>query len=545
MSESERKPRLCHLVKWPEFSGYGFNLHAERGKAGQYIGKVDEGSPAVAAGLKESDRIVEVNGVNIGNENHQQVVSRIKAGGEEVTLLVVDAETDSYYKENRILVTSTDEDILKFSAARDEPRPAETESTPLDPEDEPEPEVEEQEPEPEPEVEQDPETVLHDYETVPPYVNPQDEEEQEVAAEVEPEPEPELAPEPEPEPEPEVSVTPAVVSDVVEDTPVKFYPRLCHMAKWPDFVGYGFNLHAERDRTGQFIGTVDDASPAQTAGLKEGDRIIEVNGSNIESDSHQEVIRKVKAGGDETQLLVVDTETDEYYKSRGIRVHNGLEEVRYKKSDRSEVQENKENQVPSMNSDSGVTARLCHIKKWPHFQGYGFNLHAEKNKSHGQFIGKIDDGSPAENAGLKEGDRIVEVNGANVEVESHQAVIGYIKAGGNETRLLVVDSAADQSFKSRGIKISGSMSQLQYIKTEDRGAPVNGQAEVSQPQRQMAPTPAVNSAPPQTNGKPADLSQGLQMSAKEMREMLARKKKADPKHNKMSFQSKLEAFQKM
>lgn len=131
MTDSECRPRLCHLVKWPEFAGYGFNLHAERGKAGQFIGKVDEGSPSVAAGLKEADRIVEVNGVNIGNENHQQVVSRIKAGGEEVTLLVVDAETDNYFKENRQLVASNVDSVWRLSAVRDsEPRPTEIDSLP-------------------------------------------------------------------------------------------------------------------------------------------------------------------------------------------------------------------------------------------------------------------------------------------------------------------------------------------------------------------------------------------------------------------------------
>lgn len=97
-------PRLCHLTKWDDFNGYGFNLHAEKGKAGQYIGKVDEGSPALAAQLRQGDRIVEVNGVNIGNENHQQVVQRIKAGGEETKLLVVDAETDLYFKEQKIVI---------------------------------------------------------------------------------------------------------------------------------------------------------------------------------------------------------------------------------------------------------------------------------------------------------------------------------------------------------------------------------------------------------------------------------------------------------
>lgn len=39
---------------------------------------------------------------------------------------------------------------------------------------------------------------------------------------------------------------------------------------------------------------------------------------------------------------------------------------------------------------------------------YGFNLHAESNK--GYFIGKVDQNSIAENAGLVEGQRIVGVN---------------------------------------------------------------------------------------------------------------------------------------
>lgn len=116
---ADQKPRLSHLVKWPDFQGYGFNLHAERGKAGQFIGKVDEGSPAEAAGLKEGDRIVEINGTNIGNENHQQVVGRIKSLGDEVKLLVVDPETDKYYKDIKQIVRSDLPEVVELSAVRD------------------------------------------------------------------------------------------------------------------------------------------------------------------------------------------------------------------------------------------------------------------------------------------------------------------------------------------------------------------------------------------------------------------------------------------
>lgn len=43
-------------------SGYGFNLHSERARPGQYIRAVDENSPAEHAGLQPKDRIVEVGG---------------------------------------------------------------------------------------------------------------------------------------------------------------------------------------------------------------------------------------------------------------------------------------------------------------------------------------------------------------------------------------------------------------------------------------------------------------------------------------------------
>jgi hypothetical protein len=39
-----------------------------------------------------------------------------------------------------------------------------------------------------------------------------------------------------------------------EELASEHLPRNCKVTKWPDFQGYGFNLHAERDSVGQFIG---------------------------------------------------------------------------------------------------------------------------------------------------------------------------------------------------------------------------------------------------------------------------------------------------
>jgi len=120
MSESMdvRAPRLCHIRKVPGFDGYGFNLHAERGKPGQFIDKVDEGSPAAAAGVLGGDRIVEVNGTNVSLENHQQVVERIKAVPDEVVLLVVDFDTEAFYSERNIVVSATMPNVVMMETPR-------------------------------------------------------------------------------------------------------------------------------------------------------------------------------------------------------------------------------------------------------------------------------------------------------------------------------------------------------------------------------------------------------------------------------------------
>jgi len=51
-------------------------------------------------------------------------------------------------------------------------------------------------------------------------------------------------------------------------------PRLCLMKKAAG--GYGFNLHSEKSKPGQFIRAVDDDSPAQRAGVKIRDKLVQV-----------------------------------------------------------------------------------------------------------------------------------------------------------------------------------------------------------------------------------------------------------------------------
>lgn len=68
---NEWKPRLCVMTKGE--NGYGFHLHGEKGKSGQFIRKVETGSPAEASGMRAGDRVVAVNGANVEKETHHQV----------------------------------------------------------------------------------------------------------------------------------------------------------------------------------------------------------------------------------------------------------------------------------------------------------------------------------------------------------------------------------------------------------------------------------------------------------------------------------------
>lgn len=72
-------------------------------------------------------------------------------------------------------------------------------------------------------------------------------------------------------------------------------------------------------------------------------------------------------------------------------------------------------------------------------------MHASKGFA-GHYITEVDPDSIAEHAGVRVGDRLIEVNGANVEAVSHKQVVEMIKAIPNETFLLVVNNAKDRDF---------------------------------------------------------------------------------------------------
>ncbi|XP_071319657.1 Na(+)/H(+) exchange regulatory cofactor NHE-RF1a [Trachinotus anak] len=254
---SSLRPRLCVLEKGP--SGYGFHLHGEKGKTGQFIRLVEPDTPAAAAGLLAGDRLVFVNGESVEGESHQQVVARIRATSGALELIVVDDDTSELLKKHNL-------QCRKEFVTEGIPCPG-----------------------------GDSESDRGDSQS------------NGTSRESSPVPVPGENGDTSSERSGRLSV-----SSSTKDERVGLRPRLYHLKKGAN--GYGFNLHSEKSKPGQFIRAVDEDSPAQRAGLRPQDKIIQVNGVSVFGMQHSEVVAAIKAGGDETRLLVVDAETDDFFK---------------------------------------------------------------------------------------------------------------------------------------------------------------------------------------------------------------------------------------
>ena len=113
MLNKDPSPRLCCLKKWEDFNGYGFKLSGEEGVLGPYdVCGVKSGSPAACVGLKDGDRVVEVNGHSVEGDTLEHVVDRIQENNGSVNLLVLDAMEYLHYTERHLAIRGDMSNII-------------------------------------------------------------------------------------------------------------------------------------------------------------------------------------------------------------------------------------------------------------------------------------------------------------------------------------------------------------------------------------------------------------------------------------------------
>ncbi|XP_075054346.1 Na(+)/H(+) exchange regulatory cofactor NHE-RF3 [Mixophyes fleayi] len=358
------KPREFVLTK-EDGKGYGFSLRVEKDVTGHLVRSIESGGVADKAGLKDGDRVLKVNQVFVDDIEHPEVVKLIVDSGKYMTISVLDEASYVNAKKNGV-------DLSGKKSPSDEP------------------------------------------------VSPK--------------------------------------------------PRLCYLVK--DKSSFGFSLKAQKGNRGIFLDTTPDGA-ASKAGIQQGDRIIEVNGKNVESNSYEETVKLVRESGDTAMFLVVDKETDDHFQKIKKKITADQASVRL---------------LPS-------PPKIVELSKAP--DGYGFYLRQEKNRK-GHFIVEIDPKSPAEKANLKDYDRIVAVNGESVEQMQHEDVVETIRKGGNKTTLLISDKVTDELYAKAGL------SPFIYLKQSETSPSVKEETTkpTEKPSSKPTPVPAVTVTPKAPTSSP-------------------------------------------
>ncbi|XP_072298643.1 Na(+)/H(+) exchange regulatory cofactor NHE-RF1-like [Eucyclogobius newberryi] len=490
------RPRLCTLEK--SENGYGFHLHGEKGKTGQFIRLVEPDSPAESSGLRAGDRLVFVNGEDVETESHQQVVSRIRATAGLLELVVVDPDTEQLLKRHN----------LKCQ------REYVTEGVPVEEEEEEE-EEEQQVDEGEAmdardangtengDVKEDEVVVSRDVEVA---AERREEETQEERHE-------------ETQEERHEETQEERQEETREETQEERHEETQEERQ-------------EETREETHEETIEETREERYEETHE--ETIEVTNG----ETHEEEMREEEeAQQDETPRQSTPVPEQVHGSNGGFHSH-----VEKKLSLNSEKEES-----------TGLRPRMCVIQRGPN--GYGFNLHSERARP-GQFIRAVDEDSPAERAGLQPQDRIVQVNGVSVEGKTHSQVVSVIKAGGTETRLLVVDPETDAFFKRcrltpREEHLTGPLPEpLVNGGIEDK---VNGR-DIKEPEQNsklsVSPspsnassntsltTPPVNTLP---EGLVTDAIPALNLSLQQVKE-LARQKRSNKRAPPMDWTKKNELF---
>ncbi|NWR92084.1 NHRF3 protein, partial [Furnarius figulus] len=236
-------------------------------------------------------------------------------------------------------------------------------------------------------------------------------------------------------------------------------PRECKVTKKPQKT-YGFYLRIEKDTAGHIIRNVEQHSPAEKAGLKDGDRVLRVNGVFVDKEEHAQVVEIVKNSGNSIVLLVLDDTSYQKAQKEGVK----LEELGQKGS----TGQQQEQSPPSMANQATSAApqpRLCYLVKEE--KGYGFSLKTTEGQK-GLFIVELSSQGAAAKAGVQNNDRLIEINGKNVENDTHEEVVEKVKKSENHVMFLLSNEETDRYFTSQKMVLSKESASLRLLPLKPR-----------------------------------------------------------------------------
>uniref|UniRef100_A0A8C4ZDV2 PDZ domain-containing protein n=1 Tax=Gadus morhua TaxID=8049 RepID=A0A8C4ZDV2_GADMO len=218
-----------------------------------------------------------------------------------------------------------------------------------------------------------------------------------------------------------------VVADLAECLSLAHRPKTMDLVQGPD--GYGFLLRQEKLRVSgrivHLLREVEAGSPAAQAGVEDGDLVLAINGEAVETAAHELIVHKIRESGQSVSLTTITLKGRDYYRQLD------LSPLLFYDEDIKEAQNGPDDRG---NLLYPTGPRLCVLDR--EAVGFGFNLCCAPDKP-GTFIGQVASGGSGQRAGLLRGDAIVEVDGQNVEDRSLEEVGALVKAGLTTLKLLV------------------------------------------------------------------------------------------------------------
>ncbi|XP_039987120.1 Na(+)/H(+) exchange regulatory cofactor NHE-RF3-like, partial [Xiphias gladius] len=206
-------------------------------------------------------------------------------------------------------------------------------------------------------------------------------------------------------------------------------PRLCHISRQPEH-GLGMTVISVEGQKGRYVVSTVSDGPAEKAGVCTGDRLIWINGVLVSTLSHTTLSKTVKKDGDSVTVLVTDSESEACYVRRKMPI------------------------LP-------VVAECCslpHVAKTMHLakgsDGYGFLLRQEKLAGYRRIVHvlrEVDVGSPAEGAGMEDGDLLLAVNGEPVESMEHEDIVQKIRQSGDKVILTSISIPGREFYRELGM----------------------------------------------------------------------------------------------
>uniref|UniRef100_A0A669BEP5 Na(+)/H(+) exchange regulatory cofactor NHE-RF3 n=2 Tax=Oreochromis TaxID=8139 RepID=A0A669BEP5_ORENI len=206
-------------------------------------------------------------------------------------------------------------------------------------------------------------------------------------------------------------------------------PRLCHIQKHPKH-GLGMTVVSVDGQKNQYmVRTVIDG-PAEKAGIFNGDRLIWINGLMVSTLRYSAVIKTLKKRGDSVTVLVIDSDSESCYIRRKMPIMP----------------------VVAQSCSLPHSAKTMNLVKGS--DGYGFLLRQEKlactqQKVH--VLREVDMGSPAEGAGMEDGDLLLAVNGEPIESMEHEDIVRKIRQSGDKVSLTAISIPGRDFYRELGI----------------------------------------------------------------------------------------------